>query len=238
MTPANITSTAVLTALALAQGDDAGGVHVPRRDLDELEHVPLTRDDGPTAGDLAGRLSQRSAARSSPDPTSFLMDHALVVRGAEGDSIMRLPWFEDDLFIGRPVPDIAEMPAHIRDLATRHYRAGLAGDRARYAFVSYGHGYQVDAVPVRGEGGDVTGVLAIAQTARLGVRARKREPLTPREVEILQLAADGLTAPEIAELLVLSRHTVSTHLRHVYGKWSVPDRASAVAEAFRQGLID
>ena len=50
---------------------------------------------------------------------------------------------------------------------------------------------QVDAVPVRGEGGDVTGVLAIAHTARLGVRVPKRAPLTPREVEILQFAADG-----------------------------------------------
>jgi two-component system nitrate/nitrite response regulator NarL len=57
-------------------------------------------------------------------------------------------------------------------------------------------------------------------------------------VEILQLVADGLTAPEIAELLVVSRHTVRTHLQNVYGKWRVPDRAAAVAEAFRQGLID
>jgi DNA-binding CsgD family transcriptional regulator len=160
------------------------------------------------------------------------------VRGAEGDSIMRLPWFEDDLFVGRPVPDIAEMPMHVRDLTTRHYRAGLAGERTRYAFVSYGHGYLVDVVPVRGEDGEVTGVLGIAHPARLGVRAPKRAPLTPREVEILQLAADGMTAPEIAELLVISRHTVRTHFQNVYGKWLVPDRAAAVAEAFRQGLID
>ena len=238
MTSANTTPTALLTALALARGEAASDVHVPRRDLDELERVPFTGDDAPTVGHLASRLAQHSAARRSPDPTSFLMDRELVVRGAEGDSIMRLPWFEDDLFVGRPVPDIAEMPTHVRDLATRHYRAGLAGDRGRYAFVSYGHGYQVDAVPVRGEGGDVTGVLAIAHTAHLGVRATKRAPLTPREVEILQLAADGLTAPEIAEVLVVSRHTVRTHFRNIYGKWRVPDRAAAVAEAFRQGLID
>jgi DNA-binding CsgD family transcriptional regulator len=238
MTPANVTSTALLTALALAQDGSADGVDVPRRDLEELEQVPLTGDDAPAIGDLAGRLAQRSAARRSPGPTSFLMDRELVVRGAEGDSIMRLPWFEDDLFVGQPLPDIAEMPAHVRDLAARHYRTALAGDRTRYAFVSYGHGYRVDAVPVRGERGDVTGVLAIAHPARLGVRARKRAPLTPREVEILQLAADGLTAPQIAELLVVSRHTVSTHLRHIYVKWSVPDRAAAVAEALRQGLID
>jgi DNA-binding CsgD family transcriptional regulator len=238
MTPADITPTALLTALALAPEDAAGSVQIPWRDLDELEQVPLTGDHAPPIGPLAFRLVQHTAARRSPDPTSFLMDRELVVRGAEGDSIMRLPWFEDDLFVGRPVPDIAEMPTRVRDLATRHYRAGLAGDRGRYAFVSYGHAYVVDSVPVCGEGGDVTGVLGIAHLAPRRGREPKRMALTGREIEILQLAADGLTAREIAEVLVISRHTARTHLQNIYGKWRVPDRAAAVAEAFRQGLID
>ena len=96
-------------------------MHVPRRDLDELERgVPFTGDDAPTVDHLASRLAQPLGGAPPPDPTSLLMDRELVVRGAEGDSIMRLPWFEDDLFVGRPVPDIAEMPTHVRDLATRH----------------------------------------------------------------------------------------------------------------------
>jgi DNA-binding CsgD family transcriptional regulator len=238
MTPADITPTALLTALALAPEDAAGSVHIPWRDLDELEQVPLTTDHAPTIAPLPVRLVQHAVARRAPDPTSFLMDRELVVRGAEGDSIMRLPWFEDDLFVGRPVPDISEMPAHVRDLATRHYRAGLAGDRSRYAFVSYGHRYHVDAVPVCGERGDVTAVLGIAHLAPRRGREAKRMALTAREIEILQLAADGLTAPEIAEVLAISRHTARTHLQNIYGKWRVPDRAAAVAEAFRQGLID
>jgi DNA-binding CsgD family transcriptional regulator len=61
--------------------------------------------------------------------------------------------------------------------------------------------------------------------------------LTPREVEVLQLAADGCTGPMIAEQLVLSTATVKTHFEHAYDKLQVRDRAAAVAKAMRLGLI-
>jgi PAS domain S-box-containing protein len=63
-------------------------------------------------------------------------------------------------------------------------------------------------------------------------------PLTTRELEILRLAAQGLTAPQIAAELFLSPATVSTHLKNVYAKYGVSDRASAVAKALREGLIE
>jgi two-component system nitrate/nitrite response regulator NarL len=166
------------------------------------------------------------------------MDHELLVRGAEGVSILRLPWFVEDLFVGRPLPDIREMPKRIRDQATESYREALAGTRGRFRFVSYGHAYTVDSVPLRDEAGRVLGVLGVA---RADVRARpelRREPLTPREIEILQLSADGMTGPDIAEHLVVSPGTVKTHFQNIYAKWNVVDRAAAVAEAMRQGLID
>jgi DNA-binding CsgD family transcriptional regulator len=62
--------------------------------------------------------------------------------------------------------------------------------------------------------------------------------LTPREIEVLQLAAYGSTAPQIAEALVVSRNTVKTHLGNIYSKLEVNDRAAAVAQAMRLGLID
>jgi DNA-binding CsgD family transcriptional regulator len=176
-------------------------------------------------------------AALAPDCSSFLMDRELLVQAAEGDSILRLPWFEDDLFVGRPVPDITEMPAHVRRLCTQHYQAGLAAERGRFSFTSYGHTFTVDVVPVRGEAGGVTAVLGIAQPAPR-TSPLKRAPLTPREVELLQLAAWGLSGPEIAAHLVLSPGTVKTHFQNVYAKWDLSDRAAAVAEALRQGLID
>jgi DNA-binding CsgD family transcriptional regulator len=61
--------------------------------------------------------------------------------------------------------------------------------------------------------------------------------LSPRELEVLQLAADGRNGPGIAEALVISPATVRTHFENVYHKLSVTDRAAAVAKAMRYGLI-
>ncbi len=61
--------------------------------------------------------------------------------------------------------------------------------------------------------------------------------LSAREVEVLGLAADGLTGPQIAERLFVSPTTVKTHFEHIYEKLGVGDRAAAVAHALRTGLI-
>lgn len=69
-------------------------------------------------------------------------------------------------------------------------------------------------------------------------RERSEDPiLTARELEILRMAAQGLSAPEIAKRLVVSVTTVKTHLQHVYAKLEVSDRAAAVAQALRRGLL-
>ncbi len=62
--------------------------------------------------------------------------------------------------------------------------------------------------------------------------------LTPRELEVLQLAAQGFGGRQIAERLVVSPATVRTHFEHIYEKYGVSDRASAVAKALRDGIID
>jgi PAS domain S-box-containing protein len=68
--------------------------------------------------------------------------------------------------------------------------------------------------------------------AELGPR-----PLSEREIEVLRLAAEGLSGPAIAQRLVLSPATVKTHFEHIYVKLGVGDRAAAVAQALRTGLI-
>jgi two-component system nitrate/nitrite response regulator NarL len=62
--------------------------------------------------------------------------------------------------------------------------------------------------------------------------------LTPRELEILALAAQGRSTPQIAGGLHLSAATVKTHLQNVYDKLGVTDRTSAVAVALRRGLLE
>jgi DNA-binding NarL/FixJ family response regulator len=62
--------------------------------------------------------------------------------------------------------------------------------------------------------------------------------LTPREVEILQIIAKGLSNAEAAKVLNISRATIRTHLEHIYAKMSVSNRVEAITEGIRQGLID
>jgi DNA-binding CsgD family transcriptional regulator len=114
-------------------------------------------------GLLAGRPAhERKRTRGLQDPTYFVMDQDLVVQHADGESILRLPWFENGLFVGRQLPDILEMPAPVRRLCVENYSAGLTGERGRFAFSSYGHAYSVEAVPVRGVEGGIEAVLAVA----------------------------------------------------------------------------
>jgi DNA-binding NarL/FixJ family response regulator len=69
------------------------------------------------------------------------------------------------------------------------------------------------------------------------VAAADAPKLTAREHEVLTLLAKGLSFPETARALGVSAHTVTAHVRHIYGKLEVNSRASAVYEAVGLGLI-
>jgi len=64
-----------------------------------------------------------------------------------------------------------------------------------------------------------------------------RQPLTPREKEILWYLRHGLTDTEIARKLFLSEHTVRNHVRHIVQKLRVKNRVEAVALSFQQDLF-
>jgi predicted ATPase/DNA-binding CsgD family transcriptional regulator len=61
--------------------------------------------------------------------------------------------------------------------------------------------------------------------------------LTPRELDVLKLVARGLSNPQIAQLLVLSEHTVHRHLANILRKLGLPSRAAAAAWGVRVGLL-
>jgi LuxR family maltose regulon positive regulatory protein len=72
------------------------------------------------------------------------------------------------------------------------------------------------------------------QAARLTSLA---EPLTGREMEVLQLLAQGFTNPEIAQRLFISLPTVKSHTRNIYGKLGVHSRREAAAQARTLGIL-
>jgi two-component system, NarL family, nitrate/nitrite response regulator NarL len=96
----------------------------------------------------------------------------------------------------------------------------------------------VEAIERIAAGGTVMGPDAqAAMLERVRSGGAAASPLTDREREVLALLAEGLTAPQIAERLVVGASTVKTHLKNLYAKLGVGDRAAAVAEGMRRGLL-
>ncbi|MFJ9076105.1 response regulator [Streptomyces sp. NPDC102278] len=84
------------------------------------------------------------------------------------------------------------------------------------------------------------GQSALAPAVALRLMDRMRMPaqaLTKRELEVLQLVADGLSNQQISKRLFLSQATVKSHLVHVYAKLGVDSRTAAVATAATRRLI-
>jgi DNA-binding NarL/FixJ family response regulator len=68
--------------------------------------------------------------------------------------------------------------------------------------------------------------------------ATPTDPLTPREVEIVKLVAEGHTSDEIAEVLVIARKTVEHHRSHILEKLGMRDRVELTRYAIRRGLVE
>ncbi len=80
--------------------------------------------------------------------------------------------------------------------------------------------------------------LAPAIASRLLERLRAPGAgLSPRELEVLQLVAEGLSNQQISQRLFLSQATIKTHLAHVYAKLDVDSRSAAVATATKRGIL-
>ena len=78
---------------------------------------------------------------------------------------------------------------------------------------------------------------AAAGQARMAVSGAAETVLTPREVDVLKLVAQGLSNADIAQRLVLSEHTVHRHLANILRKLDLSSRAAAVAWGVRTGLV-
>jgi len=71
-----------------------------------------------------------------------------------------------------------------------------------------------------------------------GRKPQVGQDLSPRELEVLALMVEGLTNPEIAERLSISRATASSHVSHILQKLDVSNRAEAIVLAVRNNLVE
>jgi DNA-binding CsgD family transcriptional regulator/tetratricopeptide (TPR) repeat protein len=136
----------------------------------------------------------------------------------------------------RPIPIVEA----IYQPALAEARQAL-GDAAFAAEQQAGRRMSLDDVIAEGRAIDIPEQPArvpagASPPASAGVTASLPGGLTAREAEVLRLIAAGATSKEIAEQLVISIHTVETHITHVYQKIGVRGRAEATAYALRHDL--
>jgi NarL family two-component system response regulator LiaR len=112
-------------------------------------------------------------------------------------------------------------------------RAGAAG----YLLKDVGPAELAEALRVVHRGGAPLHP-SVAATVMHSVADPVRDPLTPREHEVLRLIARGLSNRLIARDLALSEKTVKAHVSAILGKLGVADRTQAALYAVRQGLVD
>ena len=97
----------------------------------------------------------------------------------------------------------------------------------------------IDGVRAVAEGHELAHPTAttalVAQYTTAGAAA-PGERLTDRELDVLALVARGMSNREIADELTVSTETVRTHVKHIYAKWGLRDRAHAVIAAYEYGL--
>ena len=83
----------------------------------------------------------------------------------------------------------------------------------------------------------ITKLFSQASTSLSNQDQEESEPLTPRESEILQYVAQGLTNKQVAWKLSISEHTVKFHISSIYSKLGAANRTEAVRLGARQGII-
>ncbi|MFC3572017.1 response regulator [Streptomyces yaanensis] len=175
----------------------------------------------------SGEEAVRLAVRLTPDVV--LMDLRFAGPGAGIDGV------EAARRLAAEAPDIPVLMLTSYSGRTDVVRALESGAR----------GYVLKAGPpeelFRAVRGAATGSMALAPEVvaeLVGQVVRPEHDLTGREIEVVQLMAQGHSNRAIAQSLFLSEATVKTHLVRIYRKLKVENRAAAVSEAVRRGLLD
>jgi DNA-binding NarL/FixJ family response regulator len=94
-----------------------------------------------------------------------------------------------------------------------------------------------EAASARLDADAVRAVIEAAGGSSAPVRAPRPDGLTERQVEVLRLVARGLSNPEIARRLVISRRTAEHHVQDVYARIGVSSRAAAALYALEHDLL-
>ncbi|RSS60841.1 helix-turn-helix transcriptional regulator [Streptomyces sp. WAC06614] len=226
--------TDALHALLPVLGDDTPATAPADRPWLLAELVRLALETGDTASARAAVAAcEGEAAHHPASPGTALA--ALRCRGL---------FAQDPQVLAEAVERAGRGP---RPLARGQLLEDLAVSRAWAGDLAGARQALADAVGAyEGLGAVCDAARADARLRRLGVRRGSRgarrqarhgwEALTPAELRVARLLAEGRSNPEIAAALFLSRRTVQTHVSHILGKLQVRTRAQVAAQAARAGF--
>ncbi|MFC5000564.1 response regulator [Dactylosporangium cerinum] len=180
--------------------------------------------DGRAAVDLAGRLH----------PDVVVMDVRMpVLDGIEATRLLA------GAGVARPVKVLVVTTFNLDEYVYEALRAGASGFLLKDAPPAQ----LLDGIRTVAAGAallspEVTRQLVGRYAARIRPPQERRETaLTPRELEVLRLIADGRSNQEIAATLVISQETVKTYVSRILTKLDLRDRVQAVVYAYRSGLV-
>ncbi|MFJ4783798.1 response regulator [Streptomyces sp. NPDC088794] len=181
--------------------------------------------DGQAAVDLAGRLR----------PDVVVMDIRMpLLDGIEATRILA------GAGVAHPVKVLVVTTFNLDEYVYEALRAGASGFLLKDAPpAQLLHGIRTVASGAALLAPEVTRQLVGRYAARIRPTERTSHdiPLTPRELEVLRLIADGLSNSEIAGTLVISQETVKTFVSRILAKLGLRDRVQAVVYAYRHGLV-
>lgn len=234
-----------LATLHLDAGDPAGAVELAERALRQLPPGSPQRADALEVG-VRGRLAvgdrdvaaghvdelrglAKIVGTSSLEATAWLCEARLAI--ADDDLEKAARYFPEAVAAFERAGTPLEVAwarlelARALGVSNRRELAVVEARRAQEGFT------ELDAGPEANRAAELVAELA----------GNEREsdpcPLTPRQIEVLRLAAEGLTEHQIAERLVLSDHTIHRHLANIYTRLECSSRSAAIAQAGRLGLL-
>jgi DNA-binding NarL/FixJ family response regulator len=179
--------------------------------------------DSPTRGGPAGKM----VSHSEPD--------VVIAEGGPNEENRRelLDW----VATGIPVVLIAEdATAQVTADALRAgVKAVLSTDASGPELIAAIEAAAAGLIALRRD--DLAALLPARSHVPESASGTLLEPLTPREIEVLRLLADGLGNKEIAARLAISEHTAKFHVGSIMGKLGATSRTEAVMLGIRHGLI-